>query len=229
LSQNISKHQGDSGQQAEARNVILDAAEQLFAQNGIEGTAIRQIINEAEVNLGAVNYHFGTKDRLAMEIFARRLEPVNREGVARLDALEANAGGKKLTVEQIVAALIRPAVELQAGAPSGEENFMRLMSRSFHEPNPELKKFIHQQFGEVARRFDSVLLRSLPGLKLDNLIWRFTFVFGALHHGQEHWLCFDEFPAPSSGRKLRKPDREEFIERLAFAAAGLSAPIKKAR
>src|SRR3954468_8381736 len=87
------------------RVALLDTAERLFSQNGIEGTSVREIIKAAGANLGAINYHFGTKDRLALEVFARRLEPVNRERVARLDALEA-AGQGKLKLEQILDALI---------------------------------------------------------------------------------------------------------------------------
>ena len=68
--------------QLATRVALLDAAERLFSQNGIEGTSVREIIKAAGANLGAINYHFGTKDRLALEVFARRLEPVkpDREG-----------------------------------------------------------------------------------------------------------------------------------------------------
>jgi AcrR family transcriptional regulator len=72
---------------------------------------VRDIIKAAGANLGAINYHFGTKDRLALEVFARRIEPVNRERIARLDALEAGVGRRKLKLEQILDALIRPALE----------------------------------------------------------------------------------------------------------------------
>jgi AcrR family transcriptional regulator len=40
---------------------ILDAAEQLFASTGFADTSLRQITSMAQVNLAAVNYHFGSK------------------------------------------------------------------------------------------------------------------------------------------------------------------------
>lgn len=43
------------------KNKILDAAEHLFAVNGFNGTSLREITSQAEVNLAAVNYHFGSK------------------------------------------------------------------------------------------------------------------------------------------------------------------------
>src|SRR6186713_203928 len=121
------------------RVALLDAAERLFSQHGIEGTSVRDIIKEAGANLGAINYHFGTKDRLALEVFARRIEPVNRERVARLDALETEAGRKKLKIEQILEALIRPALESEDQGAKNCDDFMRVLSRSFQESNSEVK------------------------------------------------------------------------------------------
>src|SRR6187402_2660623 len=118
------------------RVALLDAAERLFSQNGIEGTSVREIIREAGTNLGAINYHFGTKDRLALEVFARRIEPVNRDRIARLDALES--AGRKPKLEQILEALIRPAMESEAQGAKNCDDFMRLISRSFQEENTEV-------------------------------------------------------------------------------------------
>ncbi|HEX5767815.1 MAG TPA: TetR family transcriptional regulator, partial [Burkholderiales bacterium] len=47
--------------QHETRTRILDAAEELFMQHGFEGTSMRLLTAKAEVNLAAVNYHFGSK------------------------------------------------------------------------------------------------------------------------------------------------------------------------
>jgi len=212
----------------ETRSAILDVAERLFSENGVEGTSVRQIITAAGVNLGAINYHFGTKDRLALEVFARRLEPVNRARIARLDALEGAAGKKKLKLAQIIDAMIRPAVEAKEGTPNCDD-FMRLISRCFQEPNAEVKKFVEEQFAEVARRFDSAILKAVPGLPPGELFWRMSFAFGALHHGQERWLRFDQMPHPSEHQAV-KPDREGFIQRvIAFVAAGLSSPMPAVR
>lgn len=211
------------------RVALLDAAERLFSQNGVEGTSVRDIIKEAGVNLGAINYHFGSKDRLALEVFARRLEPVNRARIAALDAVEAAAGKRKVKLEQVIDALIRPAVEAkEEGAPNCDD-FMRLISRCFQEPNVEVKKFVESQFAEVCRRFDSAILKAVPHLPPGELFWRMSFAFGALHHGQERWLRFDQMPHPSEHQPV-KPDREGFIQRvIAFVAAGLSSPMPAVR
>jgi hypothetical protein len=128
-----------------------------------------------------------------------------------------------LKVEEIIDALVRPAVESKETDTPGCDDLMRLISRSFQEPNLELKKFVEQQFAEVAQRFDSALLKAVPGLPAGELYWRMNFLFGALHHGQQIWLRFDQIPQLNAAAE--KPDREGLIQRLiSFAAAGLSAP-----
>ena len=69
------------------RNRILDAAEGLFAEKGYAGASIRRITAEAEVDLGAVRYHFGSKDALFGEVMRRRLVPLNEERLELLDQL----------------------------------------------------------------------------------------------------------------------------------------------
>ncbi|HSI15253.1 MAG TPA: TetR/AcrR family transcriptional regulator [Chthoniobacter sp.] len=215
-----------SESQFATRVALLEAAERLFSENGVEGTSVRDIIKAAGVNLGAINYHFGTKDRLALEVFARRIQPVNRDRIARLDALEKAVGPENVKLEQILDALIRPVMEGDGHDVKSCENLMRLISRSFQEPNPEVKKFVEEQFAEVVRRFDSAILRVIPGLPQGELFWRMCFLHGALHQGLAKWLLFDQLPNVVLNPAATKPSREGLIQSLiAFMAAGISAPL----
>ena len=89
---------------------ILDVAERLFAERGFSGTSLRTIIGEAGVNLAAVHYHFHSKDALLEAVILRRLEPVNRERLAMLEACEHAARGGPPAVEDILRAFIEPTV-----------------------------------------------------------------------------------------------------------------------
>src|SRR5882762_6734178 len=92
-------------QRADTKTRILDSAEKLFGMSGFEGTSLRDITAEAEVNLAAVNYHFQSKDSLMEAVICRRIEPVNRR---RLELLEAT--GDNPTVEQILRAFLVPVI-----------------------------------------------------------------------------------------------------------------------
>lgn len=43
---------------------IINAAIELFAQKGFEGTSIRDLASKADVNVAMINYYFGSKDKL---------------------------------------------------------------------------------------------------------------------------------------------------------------------
>ena len=82
--------------QLDTRERILAAAEEAFVAHGFAGTSLRTITSSAGVNLAAVNYHFGSKEALIQEVFARHLGPLNQARIAHLDRLEAEAKGMAL-------------------------------------------------------------------------------------------------------------------------------------
>ena len=57
------------------RDRLLDEAENLFAQRGYHAVSVREITKAAESNLAAVNYHFGNKQNLYLEVFRSRWLP----------------------------------------------------------------------------------------------------------------------------------------------------------
>lgn len=50
------------------KNIILNVASQLFADNGYGNTSIRDIAKAADVNISAINYHFNSKNGLYAEV-----------------------------------------------------------------------------------------------------------------------------------------------------------------
>ena len=209
------------------RTAILDAAERLFGENGVDGTSVRDIARLANANLGAINYYFGSKDRLAIEVFVRALEPANQRRLAWLDRLEKEANGKPLKIETIMEVLIRPMLERGAEEIHKSDALHQLMSRCFHESNPEVKAFVKERFGNVCQRFDTAINRALPELPMDELFWRTHFIIGAMHHAIGAWLRFDFLPLPTlaNNEKPRRINSEELVQQLVVCAtAAFRAP-----
>lgn len=67
------------------RELLLDAAEQAFAEGGFRGATVRQITGRARANLGAVTYHFGSKAALFEAVVERAIRELHRivEAAAR--------------------------------------------------------------------------------------------------------------------------------------------------
>ncbi|GAA0883806.1 TetR family transcriptional regulator [Sphingobacterium siyangense subsp. cladoniae] len=66
---------------------ILLAAERLFAIKGFDGTSVRDIANEANVNVAMINYYFGSKDKLLDTFFEWRVPDfmINVDELALVD------------------------------------------------------------------------------------------------------------------------------------------------
>ena len=52
---------------------ILEIAEKLFAENGFDGTSIRQISKEADINIAMISYYFGSKKKLLEALLLYRM------------------------------------------------------------------------------------------------------------------------------------------------------------
>lgn len=74
---------------------ILQVAERLFAEKGFDGTSIRNIAKEADINIAMVSYYFGSKEKmLEALIFSRTtdvrmlLENILKEDIEPLEKLD---------------------------------------------------------------------------------------------------------------------------------------------
>ena len=200
---------------ASTKERILTAAEALFAQRGFEAASLRQLTSAAGVNLAAVNYHFGSKDHLVEQVFKRRLDQLNAR---RMSALKQISGQPETTLEDLLSAFIRPALDLSHDGGGGL--FMRVLARAFAEHDDSLRKFLSENYGHVMRQFTAEFARLLPNLSKEELYWRIDLVTGALTHAMSGF-----------GIIQRKSDVSEVIHReqtaehlIRFAAAGLRAP-----
>ncbi len=161
---------------------ILIAAESLFAQQGYDGTTLRQITQRAEVNLAAVNYHHGDKESLYLEILRRRIQPINQVRFSRLAEAEEQAGGGPVPLATLMDILARPLFQLYAGPDESGPQGARLIGRVLVEPLSFTEPFLAAEFQPWLARFGQALRRHAPALTPEDFLWRFSFVIGALHH-----------------------------------------------
>lgn len=155
---------------------ILNAAEKLFADYGFAGASLRRVTSDAAVNLAAVNYHFGSKERLIEEVFRRRLDELNISRIKSLDAIE---GKSETTLEELIGAFTNPALALALDTRGGSA-FVRVLARAYADQDERLRKFLSDNYGHVLKRFALEFARLLPHLDKEALYWRLDIVTGAL-------------------------------------------------
>jgi AcrR family transcriptional regulator len=206
---------------ADTKTRILDAAEQLFMEHGFEATSLRSLTAAAGVNLAAVNYHFGSKEELFQAVLTRRLDPMNHERIELLERIEREAGGRPLSCEKILFAMLIPALRLARDEKRGGKNFLRLVGRAYADPAPFIRHFLSAQYVEMIGRYKEAFLKALPHLSRQELTWRLHFVMGALSYtlaGTDALKLFAQATSTDNNDEL-------LLQRLApFLVAGLKAP-----
>lgn len=197
---------------------LLDAAEELFARQGIRATSLREITELGGINIAAVNYHFRSKDALVRAVYERRFHPLNEERLRLLDEAEQAAGGGRLTIEAILYALFEPMVRAWRENP----NFILIVGRLQHEPDPELGAYIQKLYIDLIQRFLAAAIRAMPGFPESDLFFWVHFLFGGVVYTL---LSSQDIQHYHDGRNLLDTP-EDFLDRLiAFGAAGLRAHL----
>lgn len=115
---------------------LLQAARQVFAEHGLEKATIREICSLARANVAAVNYHFGSKEKLYAAVLKDYLEHENR--MHPRDAGVTAQSSKRDRLRAYLRSFLRQT--LGDGDPVNER-LGRLLTQEFIEPSA--------MFGEI--------------------------------------------------------------------------------
>src|SRR5271167_2065472 len=151
------------------RSAILNAAERLYADRGFADVTLRDIVAAANVNLAAVNYHFGSKDELIAELFVTRSLALNRERLSELKTAE-EAGGGTADVADILRALVGPTLRGCLGPERERSAAARFMIRASIESVPPIRRIKNREVDHL-RKFAAAMRRSLPERGDAELYW----------------------------------------------------------
>ena len=200
---------------------ILDAAETLFAERGFSDTSLRTITAQANVNLAAVNYHFGSKDVLIQAVFKRFLDPFVKNLDVELDNAESIQ--RSLSIEALLTILIKTAFETQPPNPEkkGLAIFMRLLGLSYTESQSHLKGFLQAEYGSIFGRYMRMIHEAIPDITPEESFWRMHFMIGASVFTMSGIDSLREMVESDQGRSFSI--REIANKIIPFLAAGLRA------
>jgi AcrR family transcriptional regulator len=136
---------------------LLEVAERLIAERGVDGVSVRSVTAEAGANVAAIHYHFGSKAALVEAILARRIPEVTARRTGLLDALEASPGPPSLRA--IAEAFVRPLAAMWGSeATRCYPAFLAAVFRA----GPGYRELGEAPFRPSFERIDALLAAALP-------------------------------------------------------------------
>jgi AcrR family transcriptional regulator len=162
-----------------ARETILNAAEELFAQSGFDGVPVREVAKHANVTLSLVTYHFATKDQLFDEVLGRRSHEVN---AMRADLLEEFLADGSTDLRRLVEGYTMPfLLKIGSGDPqwrSYGELISQLSNSAKHA------HLIKRYYDGIARQYATTLAGLYDGagmeLAIRSLVFSISVLMGAM-------------------------------------------------
>jgi AcrR family transcriptional regulator len=197
---------------------LLDAAEELFCERGFEGTSIRDIAAAAGCNIAAVNYYFGSKDNLYLEVWRRYLGAMREIRIASIEKVMRREDTEP-SLEELLSSYADAFVEpLVSGLTAGR--FIRLMAREMVDKHLPQNVFVEEMVVPVMAALQRALMRLCPGLDEVNARLAILSVVGQL----VHTVCAETMLEHSNNPAVPKFEMAEIVEHIVkFSTAGIRA------
>lgn len=199
------------------RDQILASAWKLFSERGFEDVSVRDVTNDAGVNLASVSYHFGSKDGLIQEVVKRVLNPASERRIEQLDRVIAEQGGEEnVTLKQVLECYVRPSLfPEEHGGNLGI--LSRLIARYLIERDYDAPNSVVVLFGEVFKKYVTIISLKAPHLTKDEILRRLLFSIGSGLYYQSFSCLVNKV----TGKGDVEVDREgDFQELVNFLLAG---------
>lgn len=158
---------------AETKEVIMEVACDLFSKFGFEGTSVRDIAQQSDVNIAAINYHFGSKHNLYWAILERKQNWLD-QGIQQL--AESTNDVAELTVKAY-----QFLMQDQAAVRT---NMKMLLTDGVPEPDGELAKSMSETVGPPGTQHFLKVIRAQikEDVSEGTLMWGVKCIFSGLIH-----------------------------------------------
>lgn len=178
----------NNSKKQDARGRILDVAERLFSTSNFASVSVRTVTSEANVNLSAVNYYFGSKKGLFQSVYVRRAAAINSERLSLLyEAIEAAKEEKgDIDIADIISALVTPPIRWLYDEEGGLSGYIRFLARAYLEEADGMTNILAQE-AVFFEKFIPFIQEILPDLTEGEIYWRIHYVMGAMHHTINHY------------------------------------------
>jgi len=208
------------------RNVqdrLIEAAAELFCRRGFNETSVRDIAALAGCNVASVNYYFGGKDNLYLEIWRRRLAFMRQTRLASIEKVMSASGEPQLEdlLRSYAISFIEPLID-----GSLHCRFINLMAREMIDPHLPRDLYLTEMVSPVLNALSEALLKICPWLDRSKISMVIFSIVGQL---LMHTVCVKEMFEGSNHPELSKIDVDSIVNHVVeFSASGIRGYAKDA-
>ena len=201
---------------AETIENLMNVAERLFAEDGIENVALTGIVAASgQKNRSALHYHFGSREGVLQAVLNRRLTVINERRNALLDEIEHEGATAVAVVRASLLALALTTVEQPWGA-----HYVSILAQVIGHLQRVADQGVDQDLVSSGRRSRALIERELPHVPAAVMAQRLRWLNDSAALALARWLR--DTPAKVRTREAL----ERLVDQLAtYGAAGLGAPI----
>lgn len=197
---------------------LLDVAERLFAEHGIEAVSIRQIVlASGQGNLSAAHYHFGSREVLTRKLLERRMEVVDCMRHEQLDRLLAEGPPD---LHRLLGASIETLADVVKQMPWGSD-YVQVIAQALFNPRMKLMAQIDplaisglSRMVELARALLAELPREVFDARMSIVQHETVYTFSRWLHAHGPLIV-----------KKRSAFDAMVGQLVDFMAAGMTAPV----
>jgi AcrR family transcriptional regulator len=196
---------------------LVEAAEDLFCRRGFNETSVRDIAAAAGCNVASVNYYFGGKENLYLEIWRRWLAQMRETRLASIEKVMSGQGPPQL--EDL---LRSHAVSFLDPLIKGDRQcrFVNLMAREMIDPHLPRGMFLDEMVTPVMSALGKALVEICPWLDETNVQVVILLLVGQLMHA----VCAKEMFEEGGHSGVLQVSIEELVDHaVRFSAGGIRA------
>lgn len=206
----------DKEAEADARERLLAAAQDAFAEHGFKGATVRDICRTAEANIASVNYYFGDKEKLYIEavkrahVCAGRMDtfPVPPAGTPPVEKLRG-------FIREMVTRMNTPA------SPAA----MKLMMREMADPGKAAHVVVTEFIQPAAFALRAMLRELLPHLDEHHLLMTGFSIIGQCLYYRQNRPISELIFGKEAIDALDSNAVADHVVRFSLAALGYAEPI----
>lgn len=171
------------GQETRAR--LKEVAQRLFAERGLDGVSVQDIVSAAgQRNNASLRYYFGSKQALAAELLVDGARLIDEHRQAMLDQMEAQG---QVTVRSMIEALTLPLLALSER--TGQSTYIRMVANLQLNQRTFVREALEDRWNTGYKRCFAHLAELLPQVPRALLEQRFSLAGGI--YGNAVWAAWE--------------------------------------